>query len=121
MVIPEVGNICEFVSSQQDIRGIVRTFEVYDYGDRWIEETEIQDKEHSRIYKKQEMNDLWYYIYDTCGCKYIKHERAFSAYITLCGYDYQEFELDTESARKKLATRLSKVKHIREWFQAKNK
>ena len=43
---------------------------------------------------------LWNYIFENCNCQYIKHERAYSAFMTLAGYDYQEFELDEHSAMK---------------------
>ena len=59
---------------------------------------------------------LWNYIYDNCGCQYIKAERAYSAFITLCGYDYQEYELFENDARVKLADVLSSKKHILKWY-----
>lgn len=62
---------------------------------------------------------LWNYIFENCYCQYIKHERAYSAFITLCGYDYQEYELDEDSARIKLADSLFCRKHIIEWYQEK--
>ena len=62
---------------------------------------------------------LWNYIFENCGCQYIKHDRAYSAFMTLCGYDHQEFELDEHSARVKLANKLSAMKHIVEWYKEK--
>lgn len=62
---------------------------------------------------------LWNYIFDKCKCQYIKSERAYSAFITLCGYDYQEYELDEHAAKVKLAERLHLVPHILEWFISK--
>lgn len=62
---------------------------------------------------------LWNHIFDNCGCQYIKHERAYSAFITVAGYDYQEYELDEDSAKIKLADTLSASKHIIKWYSKK--
>lgn len=60
---------------------------------------------------------LFNYIFDKCGCQYIKAERAYSAFITLCGYDHQEYELEEHSAKVKLAEKLSAMPHILEWYK----
>lgn len=52
------------------------------------------------------------HVINKCGCQYIKHERAFSAFITMRGYDWQEYGLTEHDAKKKLATNLSKSKYI---------
>jgi hypothetical protein len=62
---------------------------------------------------------LWNYVFENCGCQYIKHERAFSAFITVAGYDYQEYELDEHSARVKLADSIFCQSHIVEWYNKK--
>ena len=62
---------------------------------------------------------LWNYIFEKCGCQYIKNERAYSAFITLCGYDYQEYELDENDAKVKLADKLSRKEHILNWYKEK--
>lgn len=55
---------------------------------------------------------FWNYIFERCGCKYIKHERAYSAFITFNCYDYQEYELDEHAAKVKLADRLSRSEYL---------
>lgn len=63
---------------------------------------------------------LWNYIFENCSCQYIKHERAYSAFMTLAGYDYQEYELSEHSAKVKLADKLFCSRRIIEWFEKKN-
>lgn len=58
--------------------------------------------------------EVYQYVLFKCGCNYIKHERAYSAFITLCGYDHQEYELSEKAAKTKLAKRLSKSAHIQQ-------
>lgn len=62
---------------------------------------------------------LWNYVFENCGCQYIESERAYSAFITLCGYDHQEYELDEHSTRVKLADSLFSKAHIVEWYKQK--
>ncbi len=64
---------------------------------------------------------LWNYIFENCGCNYIKHERAYSAFITAAGYDYQEYELDEYSAKNKLAASLYCNPDVVKWYSNKQK
>lgn len=59
---------------------------------------------------------LWLYIFENCEDQYIQSERAYSAYITVAGYDYQEYELTPDRARQKLADTLEINKGIIKWF-----
>lgn len=62
---------------------------------------------------------LWNYVFENCRCQYIKSERAYSAFMTAAGYDYQEYELDEHSARVKLANALHCNIDVIEWFNKK--
>jgi len=62
---------------------------------------------------------LWNYVFENCGCQFIKHERAYSAFMTLAGYDYQEFEPSEHSARVKLADKVFCNSMVIEWFKKK--
>ncbi len=60
---------------------------------------------------------LYFYILKKCHCNYIESERAYSAFITLAGYDYQVYELDKFSARHKLASKLFNNRRVLDWFK----
>lgn len=62
---------------------------------------------------------LWNYVFENCGCQLIKHERAYSAFMTLAGYDYQEFALDEDSARIKLADSVFTNISVINWYKDK--
>lgn len=62
---------------------------------------------------------LWNYIFENCSCQYIKTERAYSAFITLFGYDYQEYQLNEHDAKIKLADKLSHKNNILDWYKNK--
>lgn len=64
---------------------------------------------------------LWNYIYENCECNYIWTERAYSAFITIAGYDYQEYELDVHSAKVKLADSIFCSQRAIKWFQSIHK
>lgn len=63
--------------------------------------------------------ELWNYVFENCECDYIGSHRAYSAFITLAGYDYNEFELDKHRAKVKLADRVSVNADVLNWFKSK--
>lgn len=64
---------------------------------------------------------LWNWVFDNCGCLYILSERAYSAFITAAGNDYNDYQLDEHSAKIKLADRLSSTERVIAWYRQKMK